>query len=77
VVAQDEDGALFAVRGALLQSGGQNLIAGVGVFTFTEHFQILSLSGGGVADTVNVTMHVTQTPDNIVLIDIDAGTCSP
>jgi hypothetical protein len=77
VVAQAEDGSLYAVRGVLAQSGGTNIVGGVVEFTFTEHFQILSLSGGGVVDSVNVTFHGTETPNGIVLVDINVGTCSP
>jgi hypothetical protein len=77
VLAQDKEGNLYAVRGVLSQGGVSNTIAGVGVFTFTEHFQIISMSGGGPVDSVNVTFHVTELPNNFVLKEIDVGTCAP
>ena len=75
VVAEDEEGNLYAVRGAFWFGGAFNANTGGEVFTFTGKLQIVSKGGGGTADSVNVTFHVTAQPNNFVLKDFDFGTC--
>ena len=75
VVAEDEEGNLYAVRGAFWFGGAFNASTGGEVFTFTGKLQIVS-GGGGSADSVNVTFHVTAQPNNFVLKEFDFGTCA-
>jgi hypothetical protein len=75
VVAEDEEGNLYSVRGAVWFGGTFNANTGGEVFTFTGKLRVVSMGGGGTADSVNVTFHVTAQPNNIVLKDFDFGTC--
>jgi hypothetical protein len=75
VVAEDEEGNLYRVRGAFWFGGAFNANTGGEVFTFTGKLQIVSKDGGGIADSVNVTFHVTAQPNNFVLKEFDFGTC--
>lgn len=75
VVAEDEEGNLYAVRGAFWFGGAFNANTTGEVFTFTGKLQIVSKGGGGTADSVNLTFHVTAQPNNFVLKEFDFGTC--
>ena len=75
VVATDEEGNLYAVRGAFWFGGTLNANTGGEQFTFTGKLQIVSKTGGGTVDSVNITFHVTAQPNNFVLKEFDFGTC--
>jgi hypothetical protein len=75
VVAVDEDGNLYAIAGAVWFGGTINANTGGEEFTSTQKLQIVS-KGGGTADSVNLTFHVTAQPNNVVVKDFDFGTCA-
>jgi hypothetical protein len=76
VVAVDETGNQYSVVGATWVGGTFNANTGGEQFTDTEKLQIVS-QGGGTVDSVNVTFHITAQPNNLVVKELDFGTCAP
>lgn len=76
VVVADEEGNLYAVWGAFWFGFTLNANTGGEQFTVTGKIQIVSSDGGGTADSVNITFHVTAQPNNFLLKDFDFGTCA-
>lgn len=74
VVAEDSDGNQYRVVGAFWFGATFNVNADVFQATFTGKLQIIS-KGGGTADNVNMTFHITAHPNNFVLNEFDFGTC--
>lgn len=75
VVAVDEFGDPVSIVGAFWVGGTFNANTGGEVFTLTDKFQIVS-KGGGTVGSVNVTVHLTDQPNNFVLKEFDFGNCS-
>lgn len=74
VVAEDESGNPVSIVGATWLGGAFNANTGGGVFTLTDKFQLLG-ERGGIVGNVNVTFHVTDQPNNLVIKDFDVGNC--
>lgn len=74
VIAVDEAGNEYSVRGAFWF--GETFNANTGGFqgTFTGKLQIVG-AGQGTVDSVNLTFHITAQPNNFVLKEFDFGTC--
>ena len=72
VVAEDPDGNIYSLRGAVWFGGAFNAQQGTDVFTDTEKLQIVS-QGSGTVDSVNLTFHITTVNGNVK--DFDFGTC--
>ena len=74
VVAVDGEGHEFSILGAIWFGGTLNANTDGGQFTSTAKLQIID-QGGGTADSVNLTFHITAQPNNFVVKDFDFGTC--
>jgi hypothetical protein len=74
VVANDEAGNVYSVRGAFWFGGAVNAQQGTAVFTDTGKLQVVS-QGSGTVDSVNVTSHVTFVNGNLKEFAFDFGTC--
>jgi hypothetical protein len=72
VTLVDTSGNTYRVVGAGWFGGAINAQTGNGVFTDTEHFQILSATGG-VVGNVQETFHVGANGQ----VTLDKGTCEP
>jgi hypothetical protein len=72
VVATDDEGNLYSLRGAFWFGGAFNAQQGTAVFTDTGKLQVVS-QGSGTVDSVNVTSHVTLVNGNVKAFDF--GTC--
>jgi hypothetical protein len=75
VVAVDEAGNQYSIVGAIWFGGTFNANTGGQQFTDTDKLQIVS-QGGGTVDSVNVTFHVTEQQNHVVVKDFDFGTCA-
>jgi hypothetical protein len=75
VVAVDEAGNQYSIVGAIWFGGTFNANTGGQQFTDTDKLQIVSV-GGGTVDSVNVTFHVTEQQNHVVVKDFDFGTCA-
>ena len=71
VVAEDADGNVYSIVGAIWGGGTFNAQTGGSQMTFTGKLQIVS-QGGGTADSVNVVSHISPNGD---VNDFDFGTC--
>jgi hypothetical protein len=76
VIAQDVEGGLYAVRGAVHYATTANANTGGAEETLTETLQIVSLEGGGSVGTVSFTTHVLVQPNNLVVHDFNFGDCT-
>jgi hypothetical protein len=74
VVAEDESGNEYSVVGAFWFGGTFNANTGGFQETFTGKIQIVR-KGGGTADSVNITFHITAQPNNFFVNEFDFGTC--
>jgi hypothetical protein len=74
VVAVDETGNVYSLRGAFWFGGAFNAQQGTTVFTDTGKLQVVS-HGSGTVDSVNVTSHVTFVNGNVNEFEFDFGTC--
>jgi hypothetical protein len=74
VVATDDEGNLYSLRGAFWFGGAVNAQQGTAVFTDTGKLQVVS-QGFGTVDSVNVTSHVTFVNGNVQEFEFDFGTC--
>ena len=75
VVATDEAGNVYSLRGAFWFGGAVNAQQGTMVFTDTGKLQVVS-RGSGTVDSVNVTSHVTIVNGNTITeFEADFGTC--
>lgn len=75
VVATDEAGNIYSLRGAFWFGGAVNAQQGTMVFTDTGKLQVVS-RGSGTADSVNVTSHVTIVNGNTITeFEADFGSC--
>ncbi|MGH8939965.1 MAG: hypothetical protein ACRDV2_11540, partial [Actinomycetes bacterium] len=72
VLAGDEDGNLYSLRGAFWFGGVFNAQSGNFVFTDTAKLQVVS-QGSGTVDSVNATAHLTFVNGN--LQEFNFGTC--
>jgi hypothetical protein len=72
VVATDEAGNVYSLRGAFWFGGAINAQQGTAVFTDTGKLQVVS-QGTGTVDSVNLTSHFTFVNGN--LKEFDFGTC--
>ena len=72
VVAEDADGNVYSIVGAVWGGGTFNAQTGGSQTTFTGKLQIVS-QGGGTADSVNVVFHNSPNGD---VNDFDFGTCA-
>jgi hypothetical protein len=72
VVAEDEEGNVYGLRGAFWFGGAFNAQQGTFVFTDTAKLQVVS-QGSGTVDSVNVTSHITFVNGNVK--EFDFGTC--
>jgi hypothetical protein len=72
VVAEDEEGNVYSLRGAFWFGGAVNAQQGTFVFTDTGKLQVVS-QGSGTVDSVNVTAHITFVNGNVK--EFDFGTC--
>jgi hypothetical protein len=72
VLAVDEDGNLYSLRGAFWFGGAFNAQVGNFVFTDTAKLQVVS-QGSGTVDSVNVTAHLTLVNGNVQ--EFSFGTC--
>jgi hypothetical protein len=75
VVAVDEAGNQYSIVGAIWFGGTFNANTGGQQFTDTDKLQIVS-QGGGTVDSVNVTFHITEQQNHVVVKDFDFGTCA-
>jgi len=71
VVAEDEDGNVYSIVGAIWSGFTANAQTGDFQTTFTGKLQIVS-EGGGTADSVNVVFHISPNGD---ITSFDFGTC--
>jgi hypothetical protein len=71
VMAEDEDGNVYRIVGAIWGGGTFNAQTGGFQTTFTGKLQIVS-QGGGTADSVNVVLHMSPNGD---VNSFDFGTC--
>jgi hypothetical protein len=74
VVATDEAGNVYSLRGAFWFGGAINAQQGTEVFTDTGKLQVVS-QGTGTVDSVNVTSHITFVNGNVKGFEFDFGTC--
>lgn len=75
VVATDEAGNVYSLRGAFWFGGAVNAQQGTMVFTDTGKLQVVS-RGSGTVDSVNVTSHVTIVNGNTITeFEADFGSC--
>jgi hypothetical protein len=72
VVAVDDAGNLYSIRGAEWFGFTENAQQGTFQATFTGKLQVVA-QGSGTTDSVNVTQHITVVNGNIK--DFDFGTC--
>jgi len=72
VIAIDEAGNVYSLRGAFWFGGAVNAQQETMVFTDTGKLQVVS-QGSGTVDSVNVTSHVTLVNGNFK--EFDFGTC--
>jgi len=76
VVAVDEAGNIYSIRGAFWFGGTFNAQRGSDQATFTGKLQIVA-AGGGTVDSVNLTFHinlVNGVPTNVK--EFDFGSCA-
>jgi hypothetical protein len=74
VVAVDEAGNVYSLRGAFWFGGAFNAQQGTFVFTDTGKLQVVS-QGSGTVDSVNVTSHITLVNGIVTEFEFDFGTC--
>lgn len=74
VVAVDEAGNVYSVRGAIWFGGAFNAQQGMFTFTDTDKLQVVS-HGSGTVDSVNVTAHVTVVNGMVKEFEFDFGMC--
>jgi hypothetical protein len=75
VVATDEAGNVYSLRGAFWFGGAVNAQQGTMVFTDTGKLQVVS-PGSGTVDSVNVTSHITLVNGTVNEFEFDFGTCA-
>ena len=72
VVAVDEAGNVYSIRGTEWFGSTQNAQQGTFQATFTGHLQVIA-QGSGRVDNVNVMEHITVVNGNVK--EFDFGTC--
>lgn len=75
VLAEDPEGGLYAVRGAVHYSTTANASAGGYQETTTETLQIIPLRGGGSVGSVSYITHILVQPNHTVDHEFNFGDC--